>query len=303
MAFKYLGKLESLGKEVAEAQEAINARYREILGEEQYRKLEDASRRLLTPSSFFDNVHDVKSRLGGILPEDTSNKMILATIADTTVNESGVIKVPKIRTAPAFYISDKGFENSGTAGFTEKPIASYVHEFDHFVWYALQRVPLYLAQGFISDKAKPKNTTMSVPEFMIQLMQEYPLANEEALDRLIIYSFANSIREIFEKSNRILDKQVLSSIGVDVPLSWRDQPREYQYVPTQIGMLGLPIGGDPFTDLDDQEVIRRAINWPDHLNPFAHREYSDNVLKSIQSVKVTRLPLDEIIKLAGRKGK
>jgi hypothetical protein len=296
-AFFYPGNVESVKEEVAEFQDAINARYQEILGSECYQRLTEASNRLLLPGSFFDDVRDVKKQLGETLHEDDPNKLLLA-IEDVKVNEEGRVEQKKVKTAPAFYISDRGFERSATSEFTNRPIASYVHEFDHFVWYALQTVPLYIARNILLSQSRPRSQNMNPQEFLMQMIGENVQPNRETLERLFAHSLAYSLDDFFEHSNRILDKQVLGSIGIDVPLTWRGQPREYKYVPIPTGALAFPVGGDPFQKMDDKEVIKGAINWEEYFRPPTITPHSRNLLESLKAIKVTRMPVTQLMRWA-----
>lgn len=298
MVFKYLGRLENLKKEVAEAQDAINGKYRDIFGQEQYNRLQEMSDRLIIPATFFDNPRQVKEYFFEDIPENASNKMLLATSC-ASLDDSGRLKDQKIRTSFAFYISDRGFQESGSKTFTDRPIASYVHEFDHFAWYALQKVPFYLARGLLLSKAKPDNQGYTPLEFVEQITKEG--YSPDIKDRIVAHSFAYMLNDLFEASNRILDKQVLSSIGIKVALPWRGKEREYGYVPMPTGVIAYPTGGDPFKDLDDKEVVRRTLNWQDYFNNRAKTLFLENMLASLKGIKVTRVPLDTMINLARRK--
>jgi hypothetical protein len=304
MVFVYHGKDSELAKEVAEARETINARYLEVLGEKDYAKLQRTVNRLLSPECYFDSVEEVNSVLGENIQLSASNKMLLGIADDygdvLKLDRDGRIKVKSLETAIGFYISPEGFRNSGSARFTDRPIASYVHEFDHFVWYALQKVPLYFAELMLADSLKLKEKGESHSSGSLDLSNVMPkkeegLSTRERVQRLALGMYTKTLHETYEKSNKILDRMVLESIDIDVPLDWRHKEREYEFVPLPTRqVLGVPIGGDPFKELSDEEAVERVINWGDHFNLMLDDPYLNNLIESLKGITVSKVPLQDL---------
>jgi len=295
MAFKYLGAWKELAREVEKHKDAINARYREVLGEDNYKKLDEASKRLLTPKSFFDNAEKWEARFKQTLPENAPNNMTLAGTGGTIleIGDDGSLVDKKIRTAVTFYISEEGFRNSGSAQFTDKPIASYVHEFDHFATYVLQKVPLYLANMALFGKAKPSNTSAGLVAFLEELKEEPETLKRK--QRAILGLQAFTLQDMYEHGNKILDKQILDAIGIPVDLPWRGRQKEFDYFPISPDlMLTFPISGDSFRKCDDREAVHAFLEWENTLQSSLHLPYYGNFLDSLADLRVSRVPIDEI---------
>ena len=280
MAFVYRGNLLSLQAEVTDVADAVNAKYREILGDVRYEKLEEVSQRLLTPEAFYDNFNDIERDLGKKV--NGTNKMMVISPTEFKFKKDGNLKNKKIRTSVAFYISKEGFEKSGSSQFTQRQVASYIHEFDHFIAYTLQQTPLYIANQILQ-------------EGMNQELQDSIPERERINTNVAMLQMSQILMDMHEKANRILDKMVLSSIGIDVTLPWRGKEKTYGLMRFPTGVAMLPTGGDPFNKWSDQEAIEKYLDWKKFLNFNSNQPYVKNVLESVREVRVSRVPLAELL--------
>ena len=296
MTIVYHGAVEQVRRELDAAQEVLCRAYAEVLGAYESRRLKDASSRLLGPDCFFDSIDSLNNSLGTNLPADACNKMTVATTSDAKLDLEGRISLAKIKTAPLFYISKRGFENSGSATFTESPLASFVHEFDHFVWYALQRTPAYLVNLFIGSTLNPASEPFSYQNYRAQVDQEgHP--PEEKRRRLLLALYFHMMTEIYEKANRILDSVILRHVGIEVPLPWRQKGRKFAAVIVPPATIAaVPVDGDPFQGLDDREVIKRFMAWETYFNCRMAYEPVLNLVDSVKNIKVSRHPLRDLLK-------
>ncbi len=316
MVIIYRGKIEEVARELQKHKDVLDAQYVKILGSERAKKVAIGAERLLPSESFFDTPEQVKQATGANIEANTPNKMLLASDTNMVIGEDGRISNRKIRTAPGFYISAAGFEHSGSKQFTENPLASYVHEFDHFIWYALQEKPFALINMALDEALQPKRKPLHLPNYVEELLAAH-LSQEEMLRRLVLAVFSEITEDAHEKSNRILDQWVLRSIGVNVPLDWRGKEKEYAGFQLPTGqIIGLPVGGDQFKGFKDEEVLERMIKWQDHFAPslsayrFGDRRgvsgsppYLHNLIESFGSVKISRVSLVELKRLSARKKK
>jgi hypothetical protein len=294
MPFVYHGKDERIAKEVAEAQETLNRRYAEILGPERTEKLRRVVQRTLGPQSFFDTAEEVNRYLKLKIPESTCSKLLFAADATGKVHENGRIQDSSVKVGAAIYVSEDSFNHSGSRHYTNNPIATYVHEFDHFVWAALQKVPFYLALPYMTQGRVSTNKD-DLDKFITEI-EKSELTLEQKRNRLALNVGALVTRGIFEDANQVLDKMVLESIGIDVPLPWRGKERQYMVgtLPQFDMMLAIPTGGDPFFGLDDVEVIDRFIQWEKTAAPVIETPYLDNFFDSLREIEVEMLPIWEI---------
>ena len=316
MVIIYRGKVEEVARELQKHKDALDAQYVKILGVERAKRVASLIDRLLPAESFFDNPQEINKRFGTDISFTPSNKMLLASDTKMVIGEDGKISNTKIRTAPGFYISASGFEHSGSKHFTENPLASYVHEFDHFIWYVLQEKPFALVNMALEEVLQPKRKPLHLPEYVEQLAAAH-LPQEEMFRRLILAVFSELTEESHEKSNRILDQWVLAAIGIQVPLEWRGKEKEYAAFQLPTGqVIGLPVGGDFFKGFKNEEVLERMIQWQRHYAPSlsafrlgdatgisGRPPYLQNLIASLENVKVSRVSLAELKRLSARKKK
>src|SRR3989344_4335320 len=146
MALIYRGTVKSLEDQVNQHRNTINQKYREILGDEYYEKLSRRTHQLFVPACFLNTVEELNKQVGLTFAPDTCSKLI--PLVDTvSLDKSGRVKEKSARISYAFYINDDSFRNSGSYHFTDKIIASYIHEFDHCAYGLLQNPPLYLLRA------------------------------------------------------------------------------------------------------------------------------------------------------------
>lgn len=293
MVLLYRGNLESLAAEVRDVAPHVKAAYERILGKPRADKLADMANRLLPAQAFYASPEEVEQGLGERLPPNASNKMLLGSNSEVTINPDGTISRQKIRTTVAFYISETGFHHSGSVEFTERPVASYIHEFDHFIWYALQRVPLYLVNLF-SQQVIGADLSSGL-DGMCRAISAQDILAADKINRAYLAINTQVLIEVYEHANRILDKKVLESIGIDVPLPWRHQPRAYMDLPLPSGrVVRIPQGGDIFAGLSDEQVIERVLDWENKMHIQLQIPYMQNLDRSVRNLKVSRVPITEM---------
>jgi hypothetical protein len=304
MTILYHGKIDSLRGELARAKPYLDEKYEQVLGRERVMRVAEVAKRTLGSFSFFDDTKEISRVLKTDFPETTPNKFMMA---NDIVNKDGSdsrdrFEPKKIRTAPAFYISDTGTQNSSYKNI----LHSYVHEYNHFVWYALQRVPLYLAifmQKVSMEGSESREAWIS--RILKDLVANSSKSSvKERIDGVFTVIYADLLNDHYEKSNRVLDRLVLSSIGIDVDLEWRGQPREYHKIPIIGGpAIGMPVGGDPYSGLSDNEIINRTIAWENHIRLTTDTDYTRKFMGMLRETKVSRLSLEEIKEMVKLKRK
>lgn len=297
MGIVYLGKVEKLAEEVEKHKKRINEAYYEFLGQEMYEKLERVAAKVLTPRSFFNTVDELNEYLGEKLPASSSNKLSLACVSDAKMQKNGSVKRAKFWMAPGFYISEEGFKHSGSADYSDNILASYIHEFDHFVWFACQKAPAYLLEVVVADELNPRLLPLNLNDYAEQLFQEaWP--KDELLRRLKLAIISTSFNENHEKATRILDKNVLNRLGISTRLGWRHVKRQYSPIFLPNGAIAMyPTGGDPFAGETDQSLINMFLDWERSMNPVQAEEFHMNLFGSIKNLKVRKVSLEELTEI------
>ncbi|HJO15160.1 MAG TPA: hypothetical protein QGG70_03860 [Candidatus Pacearchaeota archaeon] len=294
----YKGNVESLVKQFEEYKDTLDKRYREVLGDKCYEDLRRKSERVLVPECFFDTAEDYKKSLGGTLPENTPSKLLMLTDSEFSLDREGKIKEENARISMGFYINDNSFKFSGSSSMTDKIIASFIHEYDHFVYGALQKRPLYLVRNALMDELGETPFDLeSLTKFVLKTEKE-DRDETEKRKRLSIATNAYVMNGMWEDSTRILDKQILENIGIDVPLPFRGKKREYgmHTLKDPYITLAIPLGGDQFLGLEDKEVVHRVINWEEYMNQMGDNPFLDNFYDSLKNLNFNLMSLPELKK-------
>jgi hypothetical protein len=303
MTIVYHGKIENLRRDIAAVKPRLDEQYRKVLGPVRAQRLAEVAGRTLKAESFFDKQEELNERLGMALRPGAPNKFMVATNdVDIDVNSSRTVK---IRTAPAFYISEAAMPYSDSKTL----LRSFVHEFDHFVWYALQRVPYLLTYGMICQRFKlDMKGSNTAEEWANKIAEEAGKNKEQPLeDRrsgMALAAYARVFTEQNEKTNGILDRMILGAIGITVNLEWRNRQRTYSVVeiPGRRG-FGIPNGGDPFMNLSDQQVVERFLKWEEYGNMGAQTHEMAKFMERLKQTRVSRLSIIELeaLEKPGRK--
>jgi len=295
MALVYHGKIPVITKEVSEIRETVNQRYVEIFGKTRAEQLAQVTARVLTPNSFFNTPSELERSLGEKLQEGASNKMLFLTNTGYEIDPSGKIKDKKVQTSAAFYIAEEAFHHSGSSDFTPRQVASYIHEYDHFVWFALQRVPIYLVNAYLAaaQEPAPKKPRGELIDYFKELI-EADVPPDLISRNIYLAMLERNMIEHFEKANRILDKIVLESIGIEVSLEWRGKDKRRYLLPLPTGVMGVGEGGDPFKGLKDEQVIELFLNWENTLGGIVGSSYLSNLMAGIKELKISRVSIDQI---------
>jgi len=307
MVIVYHGTVQSLREQIDEHKEALDKRYTKIFGEERAKIIAEAAKRLLDAKSYFNSTEEFNEEMKGMqtLPSKTSNKFgigIDTLRSPLELTLEGRLIDRKIRTTPMFYISESGFNNSASAKFTDRSIASYIHEYNHFITYVLQRFPINLVEDMLLRKLETKIPKFDLTRYLKELAGKDISLNEK-FEKLKTACQISPLIEMYESANRILDKSVLDSIGINVPLHWRGKPRQHidvPFPPNKIFRIGA--GGDMFKGLSDNEVIEKMMNWEEHFNQAGYKNpILTNLVDSLKDAKVSRISLTESNKQSNKK--
>ena len=287
MVIIYNGGVEWLQRELAATQEVLDLRYAEILGA-RASVVEAEARRLLSAKAFVDMPDEYSSRFGG---NAGSNELVLGIIGDKRLQDNGTMRSRELTTVPFMYVSEEGFRLSETARFTDKIVASYVHEFNHFVGYVLQNVPFYVVKAVLAEHVM--GDVWDFDRFIDDMDERKVTRDWHA--RWAVGAMCEQAEEFYEKVNRILDRAVLSAIGIDVSLEWRGQKRTYAELQMNNGQkVRYAVGGDPFIGLSDTQVIEKYLAWQDTFQPMGV-QFIDRFLQSAASLKVERKCIDDVV--------
>ncbi|MBI3051636.1 hypothetical protein HYY74_04205 [Candidatus Woesearchaeota archaeon] len=297
MVVVYRGTVESIARDLDENGPRLQRAYEETLGLGYARTLQSAANRLLVPEAFFDDPKAFNALTASTELRTESTSPSRFHVALIVKAKNGGL-ASKIRSAPAFYVSHGSFSHSGTSRVTNRIAASYLHEFNHFAYYALQGVPIEAFAPFIN----PERVTLdTLPDFIMQ-REMAGHSHEEVLELARSNVLGALIHDLYEKATRVLDSCILGYIGISTALEWRHQPREMLVFEGVKGRYLFPSPlGDPFRVEDDRELIQQFIQWQQFVRPNIMGVRAENrdfnrLIELTGKCKFSRVPLPELLK-------
>ncbi len=296
--FVYLGEDPALKREYEMYGDKINEAYAALLTHDQQARLLGANSKLLTPGSFFHNRNDVMKRTGDYLEPDHSNHLGIKPGVDDNNPSINYI-------AHYFFVSAESFKHSSSSQFTDKNIASYVHEYDHHILIALQKIPMACINIAFQEFLEPRKLPFDFADYAAQL-KTMPLTHAARVDRLGLAISDIILMDSFEKATRIMDRRVLGSIGVNVPLDFRNKPRKYQLLnldkedgEREKIMVYPDLNTDPFIGKSERDVIEMVANWERYLKfPVSSTRTALDFVEQVKRAKYIKMSLDAFLEKA-----
>lgn len=290
MVVTYRGRLEELSREVGDAKPYLDRAFRDIFGSYKAQELANSAQRLLVPESFLD-LQELRRLAGREFPENSPNKFSAAYRDIQMPDQDGIVPRQTVISFPSIYCSQIGTPEDSTT------LKSYIHEFCHFAYYALQ--PVCIGLLFYLNRVNPGNPD-EFADYIIGLIEQ-DLSPEKQQECLRNAVFSYSARNVYEKATQILANRVLSSIGQGQRLEWRDQPKKFYRIEYGNDVLVLPsiIEGDPFLGTPDYTVVNGMVDWtrfigPQEGNKSARNPYIEGMFGSIRrNVTEVKVPVTE----------
>src|SRR3989338_8939099 len=269
-AFVYLGKDEQIKQNYEKFGQAIDERYKSLLGPEKYEKLRRINVDVLNPQSYFEDLADLRN-IGLDLGNVACSKFLFMApnLDNHELNGQNNLQTP----------------------------------------FALKKVPLYMVTAMLSHKVgsqlkKPEQ----IKDFLQMLtMSAFPVQEKQ---KRVGYATMQGVFDYsYEQMNNLLDSKIFPAIGARVRTEWRNTPKQYLPINiSQIGIFVFPVSGDFFQGLSDAEAFSRFLKWEDcfNLRTGAHGLKSDeitaaihNSMESVRRMKVRKISLDELMRAEG----
>jgi hypothetical protein len=295
--FQYYGSSEGMHRFLDRNRDNLRRAYREVLGNDLFMRVEAADEALLGPNSFFES-SDLVSL--GVTARTSHPKFMVLFMSDNDkqiqFQPDGHLSVPvedKLTMAPAFVMDDQAFElnRDHYEDWISPYGAGYIHEYDHFVVFALQERPLMAASLLLLDKIQPEHWPVDLPEIEgLALKAEGTLMDKKIACYLTV--FAWQLDQLYEFSTRRVDTQIFKRLGYRVPDDYyKSKPREYLPVPfSKLGMIVvMPIDGDPLYGESARNRLRSLSDWSEHFRGGS--EYQDNFIESFNTLTIEKMAL------------
>lgn len=260
MSIIYTGTVQEIHDELEVVKPVLDRQYQKIFGPKLAAQIKRSAENLLVPESMHDSIYSFNAAGSADLKPDHSTTF--GVYMQPFIDFSRTSGHQRIQSAPIFYVSHEAFQNSGYSNYTDRLIASYVHEFHHFIWYALQNTPMQVAGIALREEADGE---------VFDLFEQFIETGEtesNLISRMQSAHNAQTLIEFNEKATRTLDKMVLGSIGIEVDYKWRNEPREFVQLKADStgNIYPIPTGkGDPYMKMSDEEIIHANLDWYNFL--------------------------------------
>ncbi len=290
--FPYYGDIAELHEELRRSRKRLEHIYRDLLGAQLFGRLHEADRTLLDESSFLD-LSFIRGRFPSV---STNNKFVVASkgLEDVYLELNGCFVSPPVEAANAFLLCREGFANARRQyeGWISPYLASYLHEYDHFVLYALQSVPMAVVGNILL-------ADVTVPRLPLQPPDLYPtvMASEGDTEKKKATAFAvvweYVIQEMYESTTRVLDSHVYRRLGCQVPDRYRTEPRKFVSLPfEELRLIVMLPVGDPLYGYSLRDRIRRAADWLNTLKPS--HPIQAHFLESVRQMSISKVPWSQL---------
>jgi hypothetical protein len=198
--------------------------------------------------------------------------MIVAGIEDPAfkLEPDGHFSCGPIIMAPGFIFTEEGCQRAQQRYGTYAPIelATYIHEYDHFVLMALQRVPMvYAALLLCTAVVKPHKFPPS-PEDVNELIRKYEGALSEKRLAAAFFVWGIRIHQVYEDFGAYLDTFVFDELGYKTP------PGHFNPLPRMLVPFSVPSAqavfhvllGCPLLEVPPEKRIETLAHWETTLS-------------------------------------
>lgn len=292
--FQYYGNVEGLHEFLDRNRKSMRRAYEKVLGKQLFSIVHEAEAELIGKESFFETSELFEM---GINPQSMVSKfMAVMTTSSKTkhkIGRDGHIIANSNRpiiTAPSFVFSEEGLQLNAAryAGWVDLYGAGYIHEFNHFVIYALQERSLFAAIMLLLSRVKPDKWPVRPDEIeLLAFRSGEPLLERQVAAYLAL--FACQLEDLYEFSTRQLDKAIFKWLGYRIPERYYpSEPRQYDAVfmrALNIEIV-LPVSGDPLYGYSTKERLRKLSEWDSLFSSGS--QFQENFVKSFQGIPMKK---------------
>jgi len=297
---EYWGNIEGLKTELDSYREKADGIYRAMLGSKLYRKLEETSARILTPDAFL-LPDELIARVRNLSGEETpvrhmyiersslrrSNFGILFSVPEgVAISNGGRIRHSGERdicTTPSFTFTEEAFEISSTypqrSGFP-KYITPFIHEYDHYITYVLQRTPMHAAAAIPIDELEKMGYSS---DFISDIYRNVMEDAENKADRgAVLALLLNRLADLSETSAVRMDTIMFRELG----FPWE------KYAESKLSPSNLRQMYQMFM-ISDDKATASIFNWTNKMR--GTNDFLTNFINSLEALKVHRMSLTEYL--------
>ncbi|MCX6811406.1 MAG: hypothetical protein NT039_01795 [Candidatus Berkelbacteria bacterium] len=297
--FPYFGELEEFHREISRNRKALKRAYDRVLGGRLFHLVEEADQLYLNEGSFRSQKF---ADSGGQESPGPTSKFLMAAVTEvpkpTVFHPDGSFESEPVFMGPGFVFSQEGMGKYAQSYGQWMPpaLGTYLHEYNHFVFWAIQSVPLYFAICVIADIIRPKRippTENDIEEMVAALTCE----REEKIARAALAGHLSFLHWTYELHTEWLDIRIFRQLGYEPPRSHLifppDQARMVHYHVPSLNLL-IPVAvRNSLSSMKPEKCLLRLEQW--HRSMSVSHPVQRRFMESLASAKIRRQTLDETI--------
>jgi len=301
--FPYYGEIVELSEVLNRNRERLRRVYKDVLGAEMFQRIEEADARFLDAVAF--SSIETAEWFSGMRLTTRNNKFFIAlhTKGRVLFSEDGHFSNMEVAVAPGFIFTQEGFvaTRQNYHGWVSPYLAPYIHEYNHFVLFALQAAPMLTAIVILESVIRPKRWPLDLLDIEPLVLEGGGTLEEQRL-RAILAVWGWLIEQTYEISTRVLDSQIFKRLGYRVPQYYFNIPSKH-FVPFPLNfiktVLIIPVG-DVLRGTSVRERLRLLGGWVEKFNPS--HSLQANFMESFKSLQINKVSFRELLGLYGLYG-
>lgn len=297
--FPYYGDIDEMQRVIGRNRKALKRAYADVLGSRLFRIVREADELFLNEGSFRDLDFAAAGRQK---VERPSSKFLMAALTEepkpTIFHPDGRFETDPVFMGPGFVFAQEGLSGHGEAYGEWMPpaLGTYVHEYDHFVFWAIQSVPLYLAICLMADILKPERIPPAENDIE-KMVAGFTGTQEEKVARAVLAAHLSFLHWSYELHTEWLDVCIYRHLGYEPP------PEYYVFPPGKTKMLTYPVPTinallpvvvkNSLPSMEGRECLLRLEKW--HQFMSTSHLIQRRFMESLSGVRVRRITLDEAL--------
>lgn len=299
--FPYYGDISEFHRELSLHRKALKRAYRAVLGKRLYEVVEEADQSFLNAGSFRTQEFAVR---GGQESPGPTSKFLMTAVTEvpkpTIFHNDGGFESDPVFMGPGFVFSQDGMEyyHQAYGKWMPSALGTYIHEYDHFVFWVIQPVPLYFAICVICDIVRPRRIPPAENEIE-EMVAALACSREEKVARAAIAAYLSFLHWTYELYAEWLDVRIFRELGYKPPRSHLLFPpggmMMSAYSVPSLNLVLPVIVNNSLASLRPDECLLRLERWHKYMStPLPIQQ---KFMESLAKAEIRRVTLEEALRM------
>ncbi len=185
--------------------------------------------------------------------------------------------------------SAQGFANSRKRyeRWIDPYLAPYIHEYDHFVFFALQAKPMIVAMQVMAENFDIPRMPLCIEDIEKIAVSHSPHRSERiTAAQLLIWAYV--FQEFYETSTRVLDREIFLEMGLRVPQHYFEVPPKVllPFPMAEINLMTVVPYGDVFHGKSLEHRLETIHLWIERFRPS--QQFQENFMESFAKLDIRK---------------